>query len=147
VREKASLAYSISSTFDSFSGFFKISAGIDAGKYLEAKALIFEQLKAVQTGDFTASELEQTKTMLRNLYLIGQDSPSNNIELEFVKALVPERYLEADEFIAALDAVTAKEVQKVAQSLTLQAEYFMKGAVLALDESDEAMEMEENLEK
>ena len=130
VREKASLAYSISSTFDSFSGFLKIAAGIDAANFEQARRLIFEQLHVLQTGDFSEQELEQTKTMLRNTYFIGQDSPSNNIELAFVKALLPEQFMETSAFVAALEAVTKTDVERVASRLTLQAEYFMKGEVL-----------------
>ncbi|MFC4651881.1 EF-P 5-aminopentanol modification-associated protein YfmF [Lactococcus nasutitermitis] len=129
VREKASLAYSVSSTFDSFTGFFKISAGIDGKNVERAKALIFEQVNAMQAGDFSDSELEQTKTMLRNSYFMGQDSTSNNIELAFVKALLPERFLETDAFVSGISAVTKEDVQRVAKSLTLQAEYFMEGSL------------------
>lgn len=127
VREKASLAYSISSTFDSFSGFLKIAAGIDASKFEEARGLILEQLKALQSGAFTEDEIEQTKTMLRNSYFISQDSASNNIELEFVKTLIPERFLDTEAFLKALEKVNPADIQAVASSLALQAQYFMEG--------------------
>ncbi len=134
VREKESLAYSISSTFDSFSNFFKISAGIDAQNLERTKALIFEQLNAIKNGDFSDQELEQTKTMLRNSYYIGQDSPSNTIELEFVKALIPSRQMELEDFITALQHVSKKSIQEVAQSLTYQTLYFMQGQSLVLNQ-------------
>ncbi|XOW22170.1 insulinase family protein [Lactococcus cremoris] len=127
VREKASLAYSISSTFDSFTGFLKIAAGIDAENFEEARGLIFEQLEAIKRGDFTELEVEQTKTMLRNAYFIGQDSPSNNIELEYVKALIPDKFLPMSEFLNALESVSKADLIRVAKLLSLQAEYFMKG--------------------
>lgn len=132
VREKASLAYSISSTFDSFSGFFKISAGIDATNFEKTRALIIEQLTAVKTGDFTDELMERTKTMLRNTYFVSQDSSSNNIELAFIKALLPERFLDSEAFLTALSAVSKADVERVAQGLVLQAEYFMRGSDLSL---------------
>ena len=67
VREKASLAYYASSAFDSFTGLLRVNAGIDAGNYQQARELILEQLQAMQSGDFTAQEIEQTKTMLKIL--------------------------------------------------------------------------------
>ncbi|MCL2114111.1 MAG: insulinase family protein [Streptococcaceae bacterium] len=137
VREKASLAYSISSTFDSFSGFFKISAGIDAANFDRAKQLIFDQLLALQKGDFTSHEMEQTKTMLRNTYFVSKDSPSNNIELEFVKALIPERFLTTDRFLSLLTEVSKVDIQRVASHLILQAEYFMEGLILQDMKDDE----------
>lgn len=133
VREKASLAYSISSTFDSFTGFFKISAGIDAANFEKARELIFEQVNAMRDGEFSEAEIEQTKTMLRNSYFIGQDSASNNIEMEFIKSLLPERFLETEPFLTGLSAVAKADIQRVAQSLTLQAQYFMKGSVYEAD--------------
>lgn len=127
VREKASLAYSISSAFDSFAGFFKIAAGIDAENDTKARKLIFEQVKALQAGNFSEAELEQTKKVLRNTFFVSQDSASNLIEMEFVKSLVPDRYLEQTAFLTALSKVTKADVQRVAQDLTLQTEYFMRG--------------------
>ncbi|RZI49921.1 insulinase family protein [Lactococcus kimchii] len=137
VREKASLAYSISSTFDSFTGFLKIAAGIDASHYGKARALILEQVEAMKAGEFSDADLEQTKTMLRNTFFVSQDSPSNNIELEFVKALLPERFLTTERFVSELEKVSKENIQKVAQSLTLQAEYFLKSANLGQEQEGE----------
>ncbi|MEY8514696.1 EF-P 5-aminopentanol modification-associated protein YfmF [Lactococcus taiwanensis] len=138
VREKESLAYSISSTFDSFTGFLKIAAGIDAVNFEAAREFIAAQLEALQEGDFSPADLEQTKTMLRNTYLVGQDSISNTIELEYVKALLPERYLPTEVFLSQLTAVSAEEVARLAQKLTLQVEYFMKGTV-GMNEREESL--------
>ena len=140
VREKASLAYSISSTFDSFTGFLKIAAGIDAENFEEARGLIFEQLEAIKRGDFTELEVEQTKTMLRNAYFIGQDSPSNNIELEYVKALIPDKFLPMSEFLSALESVSKADLIRVAKLLSLQAEYFMKGFTVNQENMEVSLE-------
>ena len=140
VREKASLAYSISSTFDSFTGFLKIAAGIDVENYEEAKSLIFEQLEAIKSGDFTELEVEQTKTMLRNAYFVGQDSPSNTIELEYVKALIPYKFLPMSEFLKALESVSKADLINVAKSLNLQAEYFMKGFTVNQEKMEVSLE-------
>lgn len=137
VREMESLAYSISSTFDSFSGFFKIAAGIDAQNYEKAKALIFEQLEAMKTGDFTEEAIAQTKTMLRNTYLIGQDSASNNVELAYVKALLPTRYMTQEQFLTGLEAVTKVDIKALAQEIIYQAQYFMKGSSLQLEAQED----------
>ena len=140
VREKSSLDYSISSTFDSFTGFLKIAAGIDAENFEEARGLIFEQLEAIKRGDFTELEVEQTKTMLRNAYFIGQDSPSNNIELEYVKALIPDKFLPMSEFLNALESVSKADLIRVAKLLSLQAEYFMKGFTVNQENMEVSLE-------
>lgn len=127
VREKAQLAYSAGSTFDSFSGVLKVAIGIDAAKYEEALSLTKAQLTALQAGDFTENEVEQTKILLRNSYYVGQDSAGNLMEMDFIKALMPERHLSGEAFLAQLETVSKKDVVRVAQKLDLQAEYFMKG--------------------
>ena len=134
------LFYSISSTFDSFTGFLKIAAGIDVENYEEAKSLIFEQLEAIKSGDFTELEVEQTKTMLRNAYFVGQDSPSNTIELEYVKALIPDKFLPMSEFLNALESVSKADLISVAKSLNLQAEYFMKGFTVNQEKMEVSLE-------
>ncbi|GBG96462.1 EF-P 5-aminopentanol modification-associated protein YfmF [Lactococcus termiticola] len=128
VREKAQLAYSAGSTFDSFSGLLKIAIGIDASNYEQALSLTKAQVQAMADGDFTDDEVEQTKTMLRNSFYIGLDSAGNLLEMAYVEALVPERHIDDDEFLRRLDAVTKADVMKLASRLELQAQYFMRGA-------------------
>lgn len=134
VREKASLAYYASSAFDSFTGLLRVNAGIDAGNYQQARALILEQLQAMQSGDFTAQEIEQTKTMLKNSYFMSLDSSSNLIEQAFIHEVLPELYIDEATFLKALEAVNKEDIMRLAQSLKLQAQYFMKGEVYAEEE-------------
>lgn len=134
VREKASLAYYASSAFDSFTGLLRVNAGIDAGNYQQARALILEQLQAMQSGDFTAQEIEQTKTMLKNSYFMSLDSSSNLIEQAFIHEVLPELYIDEATFLKALEAVSKEDIMRLAQSLKLQAQYFMKGEVYAEEE-------------
>jgi len=127
VREKASLAYSASSSFDSFTGVFVIAIGIDAKNYDEALSLTMEQVKAMQEGDFTQQELEDTKLMLKSGYLMSKDSQANLVEQAFIKSMLPEAFLEEQEFLSAVENTTKEDIVKVAQGLILQARYFMRG--------------------
>ncbi|KXT63397.1 Zinc protease [Streptococcus sp. DD04] len=61
VREKESLAYTISSNFDIFSGLLRIYAGIDRANRTKTIALINRQILDLKRGNFTDDELEQTK--------------------------------------------------------------------------------------
>ncbi|GFH42769.1 peptidase M16 [Lactococcus hodotermopsidis] len=130
VREKESLAYYANSRFDTFTGFLKISAGIDASNRHKALTIIREQLRALIQGDISDSELTQTKDMLRNSYFLAQDSPTNLIEQVFIADLFPDRYLSAEKWVQALNAVSKDDVVRVAKTLKLQSLYFMEGEVL-----------------
>ena len=110
------------------------NAGIDAGNYQQARELILEQLQAMQSGDFTAQEIEQTKTMLKNSYFMSLDSSSNLIEQAFIHEVLPELYVDEATFLKALEAVSKEDIMRLAQSLKLQAQYFMKGEVYAEEE-------------
>ncbi len=78
--------------------------------------------------------------MLRNAYFVGQDSPSNTIELEYVKALIPDKFLPMSEFLNALESVSKADLISVAKSLNLQAEYFMKGFTVNQEKMEVSLE-------
>ncbi|MCJ1973659.1 EF-P 5-aminopentanol modification-associated protein YfmF [Lactococcus carnosus] len=130
VREKESLAYYANSRFDSFTGFLKISAGIDAADHDKALTLIKAQVAALVAGDISDSELSQTKNMLRNAYFIALDSPTNLIEQAYIQTLLPDRYLAQAEWLQRLADVTKEDVVRLAGTLSLQAVYFMEGDAL-----------------
>ncbi len=130
VREKESLAYYANSRFDTFTGFLKIAAGIDAGQRSKALTIIRAQVRALVQGDISENELRQTKDMLRNAYFLSLDSPSNLIEQAYIKQLLPDRQLSQAEWLQRLDAVTKSDVVRIAKTLNLQALYFMEGESL-----------------
>ncbi|MDR1605603.1 MAG: insulinase family protein [Streptococcaceae bacterium] len=130
VREKESLAYYATSRFDTFTGFLKVSAGIDASQRSKALTIIRAQVRALAQGDISETEFQQTKEMLRNVYFLSLDSPSNLIEQAYIRTLLPERYLTTEAWLEKLAAVTKDDVIRLAQTLTLQALYFMEGETL-----------------
>ena len=64
VREKESMAYYASSSYSSLYGLIFVLAGIDANLKEKAVKLIDEQLKAMQDGEISDLEINQTKSML-----------------------------------------------------------------------------------
>lgn len=127
VREKASLAYYASSSFDTFRGYMQVQTGINSGDREKVLRLIREQLQELQAGDFTELAFQQTKAMLKNHYLLGLDSMQNTIETTYLVQWLPQSELTDDEWLARLAAVTPEEVQKVAQNIQLQAIFFLDG--------------------
>ena len=65
-RERLSLCYYASSTFDFTKGFMCVMSGIDKDKYDVAIGEILRQLDCVKTGDFTDGELVQRKADRHN---------------------------------------------------------------------------------
>ena len=127
VREKESLAYTISSNFDIFSGLLRIYAGIDQANRTKTIALINRQILDLKRGNFTDDELEQTKKMLKNSILLAQDRQNTLIERAYMSAVLGKKFLSLEAWLESLENVRKNEVIKAAQQLKLQAIYFMEG--------------------
>ncbi|WP_061909926.1 EF-P 5-aminopentanol modification-associated protein YfmF [Streptococcus cristatus] len=127
VREKESLAYTISSSFDIFSGLMRIYAGIDRANRTKTIALINRQILDLKRGHFTDEELEQTKNMLKNSILLAQDRQNTLIERAYMSSVLGKKFLSLEAWLKALENVGKTDLIEAAQQLKLQAIYFMEG--------------------
>ena len=127
VREKESLAYTISSSFDIFSGLMRIYAGIDRANRTKTVALINRQILDLKRGHFTDEELEQTKNMLKNSILLAQDRQNTLIERAYMSSVLGKKFLSLEAWLRALENVSKADLIEAAQQLKLQAIYFMEG--------------------
>ena len=127
VREKESLAYTISSSFDIFSGLMRIYAGIDRANRTKTIALINRQILDLKRGHFTDEELEQTKNMLKNSILLAQDRQNTLIERAYMSSVLGKNFLSLEAWLKALENVSKADLIEAAQQLKLQAIYFMEG--------------------
>ena len=127
VREKESLAYTISSSFDIFSGLMRIYAGIDRANRTKTIALINRQILDLKRGHFTDEELEQTKNMLKNSMLLAQDRQNTLIERAYMSSVLGKKFLSLEAWLKALENVSKADLIEAAQQLKLQAIYFMEG--------------------
>ncbi|MEO1769301.1 EF-P 5-aminopentanol modification-associated protein YfmF [Candidatus Enterococcus ferrettii] len=127
VREKESLAYYASSSFDTFRGYMSVQTGINSENRNKVLRLVSEQLEALQLGDFTDLAFQQTKAMLKNQYLLGLDRPQNTIEIAYLDQWLPGSQLSDENWLKRLEKVTKEEVQQVAKQLQLQAIFFLDG--------------------
>ena len=127
VREKESLAYTISSSFDIFSGLMRIYAGIDRANRTKTIALINRQILDLKRGHFTDEELEQTKNMLKNSILLAQDRQNTLIERAYMSSVLGKKFLSLEAWLKALENVSKADLIEAVQQLKLQAIYFMEG--------------------
>lgn len=126
VREKESMAYYASSSYASHYGLLYVMAGIDAELEEKAVQLIVEQLKEMQNGVISDLELEQTIALLKNSILSSFDSARGQIELfDQFKAL--NDHFTAQDLMDAWDQVTKEDVQRMANTVTLEVVYLLSG--------------------
>ena len=127
VREKHSLAYYASSSIEPFRGLLTVQTGIDGQNREKVLRLINEQLKDMAAGKVKEDDLEQTKVMLMNQFLLGLDNQRAVLEQTFLKIKVPQADISQEEWIKRIQAVTLEDVKTVARHIKLQAVYFMEG--------------------
>lgn len=126
VREKESMAYYASSSYSSHYGLLYVMAGIDAELEEKAVKLISEQLTALQQGEITDLEMEQTKALLANGIKSAFDSARGQIEVFDQYKELDENFT-ADTIIAGWESVTKDDVKNMASKIKLEIVYLLSG--------------------
>jgi predicted Zn-dependent peptidase len=119
VREERGMVYSIYSDLSPYrdTGTLCVYAGTSVGKALEVVELIlaeFGKLKQEPLGD---EELTRAKDQLRGNILLGLESSSARMANLARQEMYFQQFFTVDEIIARIDAVTAAQVQAMAQRL------------------------------
>lgn len=133
VREKESMAYYASSSYASHYGLLYVMAGIDAELADKAVVLIEEQLKALQNGDITDLEMEQTKALLNNSITSTFDSARGQIEV-FDQYKELDAHFSPEKLKQGWEVVTKEDIQKMAMTMQLEIVYLLSGKEVAADE-------------
>lgn len=126
VREKHSLCYYISSSYDAFNGIVVITAGIESRDYDKVKKLVDLQLKAMQNGEFDDKDIDIAKLMIKNSLIRTKDEPISQIALLFNKNITHKEETD-EEYIDKIMAVTKQDIIDVCQSMTLDTIFLLKG--------------------
>ncbi|MFJ7970862.1 EF-P 5-aminopentanol modification-associated protein YfmF [Psychrobacillus sp. NPDC096389] len=133
VREKESMAYYASSSYASLYGLIFVLAGIDANLQDKAVKLIDEQLKAMQQGDISDLEINQTKSMLTNQLKEALDSARAQIEIYDQYKEINESFT-VENWVAKWSNVTKDQIQEMAQKIEKEFVYFLSGKEGATNE-------------
>lgn len=126
VREKNSLAYFAYSAIETVKGVGYMYAGVEFAAAERCKAIMLEQLRALQDGKVTEAELEMTKATLVNDMLSAADSPGAMAELA-VDQVFSGRDLSIDERVARYLRVTREQVAEAARHFTPDTVYVLTG--------------------
>ncbi len=126
VREKLSLCYYASSTVDTHKGIMLVSSGVDFDKVDEAKSEILAQLEAVKSGDISDEELEAARRSVASDLLACLDS-QGELEGFYLANTIDGLEFSPDELAALVCDVSREDVIKIASSVVLDAEYFLRG--------------------
>lgn len=126
VREKASLAYTISSRIDKFKGLMFITGGIDSDKYEKAKEIIFKQVEDMKNGNITDEELSAAvKGISTSIRSLG-DTHLYIVDF-FLSQLISNSRHTFEQVIKRLEQVKKEEIPKIAKKINLDTIYFLSG--------------------
>ena len=126
LREKMSLCYAIGSGYHGVKGIMTVSAGIDSANKDLTQKEILRQLEKTAAGEITPGELESAKQSLCNSLLSLHDSPGA-IESFYATAALSGLPYTREEYIRAVEQVTAQQVAQQAALLRLHSVFFLQG--------------------
>ncbi|MGL4522335.1 MAG: EF-P 5-aminopentanol modification-associated protein YfmF [Bacilli bacterium] len=124
VREKNSLCYYVGSRYDSHSGLMFVMSGISADNYDKTTSIIGEQLQAMRNGQFDESDIQQTKTVMKNQVLETLDSIRGTIEMMYHNAISTVDY-SVEEWMEHIENVKHEDIVEVARCIQLDTVYFL----------------------
>ena len=118
IREEQGLAYDIGSYFNSYAetGNFVVSAGVDPSQVEPAIRAIIYELNSLCTKPVAVEELDRIKAYVRGGLLLGLEGTSQVSYWLGSQESLRGKILDADEIIASIEAVTALDIQRVAQT-------------------------------
>ncbi|XXM71173.1 EF-P 5-aminopentanol modification-associated protein YfmF [Lysinibacillus sphaericus] len=126
VREKASLAYYAASRLESHKGLMMVMSGIEFKNYDQAVGIISEQLEAMKKGNFTDSEIEQTKAVIKNQMLETVDTSRGLIEVLYHNA-VSGKQIDLRTWLEEVEKTSREEIIAAANKVELDTIYFLTG--------------------
>lgn len=126
VREKLSLCYYASSAVDTHKGVMLVSSGVDFDKADAAKAEILAQLDAVKKGEITDAELDAAKCSVASDLRACLDS-QGELEGFYLANTLDGLEFSPDELAELVNEVERDDVIAIANSVVLDAEYFLQG--------------------
>ncbi|MFQ6000116.1 MAG: M16 family metallopeptidase [Anaerolineae bacterium] len=116
VREKRGLAYSISSYVNYLhdAGRLGVSAGVDPRRIEAALEAILGELDRLRREPVPAEELKKAQEFLKGRLLLQMEDSFAVASWLGRQEILEDRVLTVDEVLAAIDAITAEDIQRVA---------------------------------
>jgi predicted Zn-dependent peptidase len=116
VRERRGLAYYVFGTNHSYveAGSLYSQAGVDINRIDEAVTTIVREFRRVAAEPVPEEELEKARNFAKGRFVLQLESPQGLIMYGLRRETLEGRTAEPEEVLAALDAVTAEDVQRVA---------------------------------
>lgn len=119
VREKRGLAYYVYAQNQNYQdiGLFNVNAGVQVGKIEEAVAVISSELARMKTQPVPEKELVKAKSYIKGMTVLALEDNQAKLDYCLGQLAFKEKISTPQEVFKRIDAVTAKDVQKLANKL------------------------------
>lgn len=119
VRERRGLAYYVFGTNHSYTdaGSLYAQAGVDINRIDEAVSTVVAELRRIVDEAVPADELEKARSFAKGRFVLSLESPQGMVMFGVRREVLEGRTADPQEILAALDAVTAEDIQRVARAL------------------------------
>lgn len=125
VREKASLAYTASSSYYRLKNNIFINCGIEIKNYEKALEIIKQQIEDMKKGDFTDEEVENAKKGIIASIKTIDDEQDTEITYFFSQELSKSK-CNIEQYMQRISEVTKDKVVDVANKVSINTVYFLK---------------------
>ena len=119
VRERRGLAYYVFGTNHSYTdaGSLHAQSGVDINRIDEAVTTIVEQFRLLASEPVPSDELEKARNFAKGRFVLQLESPHGTIMFGLRREVLEGQATEPTDVLAALDAVTAEDIQRVARNV------------------------------
>jgi predicted Zn-dependent peptidase len=119
VREKRGLAYYVYAHNQSYTdaGSLFSQAGVDIARSEQAVETIVREFRRIADEPVPSEELEKARALAKGRFVLRLENPQGMIVFGLGREVLNDPVREPEEVVAGLDAVTAEDVQRVAQDV------------------------------
>ena len=119
VRERRGLAYYVFGTNHAYTdtGSLYAQSGVDINRIDDAVTTIVEQFRLLASESVPADELEKARNFAKGRFVLQLESPHGTIMFGLRREVLEGGATEPQAVLDALDAVTAEDIQRVAQEI------------------------------
>jgi predicted Zn-dependent peptidase len=119
VREERGLVYDVYAAANQYhdAGYFQIYAGTSPDRLTETISAIMTELKRLKDEPVSEEELQRTRGRMRAALILSLEDSGSRLSIMAGNEIVEHRFIPLEETVARIEAVTATDVQRLANEV------------------------------